>query len=147
MSATIRLALAGLMLFGVSGLIGCSKSKSAPDSGKLVGSWVEVNEQASPRMKPPENTSMRKLTINADKTFKLEVCNPDGTPIAGQTASGNWKQDASGFSFEATTNTLDEAHKDQMIQSTTGPTMFPVNGTPQERMVVSGDKPATFKRQ
>src|SRR5262245_9669719 len=67
----------------------------------LIGTWLEIPETAeTPRNNRVVKVArlspkMRKLTFNADGTYKIELAEPDGTVVdAGKSVTGTWKIEA-----------------------------------------------------
>ncbi len=107
-------------------LTGCGRrggAQQAFDEKAYVGTWMEVREPPSPRMAAPEvsNPNLRRLTISADRTFKLEICNAEGKPLSpAQTVEGTWTVEERALVFNPAKSTLKEQQKDWAPKRTTG---------------------------
>lgn len=116
MTRRVAFGLAMTAVLVVAGLGGCSKKAPAKlDPKKVEGTWVELvdtNQASSRRMAPvAPRPYTRKLTINADKTFKMELCDKSGNPIAGKAISGTWEYGADQMNFTVTENKVDAAQQ------------------------------------
>lgn len=107
-------------------LTGCGRrggGGQAFDEKAYVGTWMEIREPPSPRMVVPEvsNPNLRRLTISADRTFKLEICNPEGKPLSpAQIVEGTWTVEERAIVFTAAKNTLKDQQKGWVPKRTTG---------------------------
>ena len=115
MHATKRLVWGGLLATGVVMAIGCEKGPRRPaiDESAIVGSWIEVVEQAapSPRVRARAETKyVRHLTINADKTFEFTLRTKSGEP-AKLKSEGTWAVEEKVLVFKVTDSTI--ADKDE----------------------------------
>jgi hypothetical protein len=118
----ILLVLGCLVVAGLAATTGCGKSggggAAAIDKQAITGTWLEVRDapqRFSPRMAAPkwESPNIRQITINADRTFKLIVCKPNGTPLdASGAVEGTWKAEGAGVVFAVTGNTLKGQYED-----------------------------------
>lgn len=109
-----RLLVATALLGSFALFQGCGKGEAKPlTSQDFVGSWLEVRDdtamQQNQRVVKVERLSdkLRKLTLNADGTFKIELAEPDGSVAdAGKALSGTWKLDEQVFTCEDVKNSL-----------------------------------------
>lgn len=90
-----RLALGGLLAVGIAVATGCQKKYTPPpiDTSAIVGSWMEVVEEApaNPRMPTASPKKyLRNLTINADKTFEFTLRTASGDPVKNRSSEGAW---------------------------------------------------------
>ena len=119
---TILLVLGCLVVAGLAATAGCDRSggggAAAIDEQALVGTWLEtrdVPKRPSRRrgLVEWESPNIRQITFNADNTFKLIVCKPNGTPLdASQAVEGTWSAEGAGVVFAATSNTLKGKYQD-----------------------------------
>jgi len=109
-------------------LAGCSKAPKAADPTPSFGDWIEVVDKADdpgrsvrmavPKQKPKQ---IRQLTIGADNTFTLVVCDPSGKPISGKnTITGKWALDGNSIVFTATSEEVADEFKNWKPVSTSG---------------------------
>ncbi len=108
-----------ILVLTAIGAGGCQrKPKVTINAQACAGTWIEVTDREDPgfpgRYVPPQETldQIRRLTINPDQTFELQMCRPDGTPIEGEVARGTWKAQGSKIVFTTTENNLDEAQRE-----------------------------------
>ncbi len=98
--------LAGVLLPAIL-LAGCGGSDPGTLSRQtLVGTWRE-----DPALRParPGSPSLvttaplrRELTLSADRTFRLSVSDPDGTPVEpAEFATGTWRLSGATVLFES----------------------------------------------
>jgi hypothetical protein len=93
MSTCIRIASLALTL-GLLALGGCQKKDQGPKAGDFVGTWTEEAVILSARQSAPTETPAERLrlTLNSDNTFRLEMADAKGTPIAAAGANeGTWQ--------------------------------------------------------
>lgn len=99
----------------VASLVGCDKSApgEAFNEAGTIGTWIEVADVADPGRSIREvvptkpKKELRRLTINADKTFKLVVATPDGKADESKSIEGTWRIDGRKMLFEKKNSTLD----------------------------------------
>lgn len=119
---------AGLMIaagFGAILLAGCGKSKPvAPGVDAYAGTWLEAREAATGgRFAPPEpkTPNLRRMTINADKSFKMEMVTPGGAATnPPEAVSGTWDFQNGVLLFTVSENTLNARYKDYAPKASGG---------------------------
>lgn len=84
----------------------------------FIGTWLEDRSAAAaPEGRrqasvEPTSSNIRQITFAADHTFKLIVCKPDGSPVAGaKDATGTWKVENGILMLEVTQNKLTGKYK------------------------------------
>lgn len=122
MTAPMRnsVVLIALGLVAPLGLTGCGKKQpTTVTKDALVGTWIEVRapggELSTGRGSEAtrfagKTPNLRKITINADGTFRMVLVTPDGKPVDQQVVEGtcDWSKKYE-VVFDVTTNTLPEA--------------------------------------
>ncbi len=105
----IRLCLlslgAAVLLATTTSLVGCGRAKPAPlKSDQFLGTWIELpdalpksNRVATPKRASPK---MRKITLNADGTFKMELADNNGNVSETKNITGQWKLEESVLIFD-----------------------------------------------
>lgn len=97
---TVGLALGVASLVSLSSIAGCGGggSGSSQADSDIIGIWNEDRPVAdnAPRLRgQPEieylSTNLRQISFNADHSFQLIVCAPDGSPVtAAKDITGTW---------------------------------------------------------
>lgn len=108
----------GILTLGSSGCSGGPGEEFVFERERTLGSWVELlptdpEFKPSPRRPapPPAPRVLRKLTINDDNTFVMEVVDRKSNASVG-TVEGTWAIEKDTMHFEVTSNTLPAEHQD-----------------------------------
>lgn len=134
-------ATALLLAVAAGGLVGCGGgggvAPSKIDVKACLGTWIEVRENTggenNPRMRviKPLTDDLRRLTINEDGTYTMELLTPDGKPIEGAVIKGKWTNDERTMEFSATSNefpsdleTLEPSLTSGVVDTPNGPRLI-----------------------
>ena len=119
---TVGLALGVAALVSFLSMAGCGGggSGSGQSDSDIIGTWNEDRPVAdnAPRLRGrPEITfispNLRRISFNADHSFKLIVCTPDGSPVAeAKDITGTWELSAGSLNLEIKQNKLAKKYAD-----------------------------------
>jgi hypothetical protein len=107
-----RLVWGGLLVAGVVIASGCDRGARRPtvSESAIVGTWVEMVEKAapSPRVRArPESKYVRRVTLNADKTFEFSLRTKSGEETKFK-SEGTWAIEEGAIVFKVTSSTFPE---------------------------------------
>lgn len=152
---TVGLALGVAALVSLSSMAGCGGggSKSSQGDTDIIGTWNEDRAVADngPGLRGrPEiehiSPNLRQISFNADHSFKLIVCTPDGSPVAAaKDITGTWNLSDGLLSLEIKQNNLAKDYAewvpDSDAQLDEGP-----DGTPRLSLYDASGQEVLYKR-
>lgn len=112
------LCVLAMLVIVAGSLTGCGKEQASEMKNQVfLGKWVQdasgkVKSSSGITLAAGEAAELCHLELNADGTYRFEVCDGEGKPISPpQYAEGTWEAKGNRIYFHCSTRELDKAHE------------------------------------